>query len=264
MLNILEQAHTWVLKQLEKTKKKQNKLVDAFCKFLYSWEEGTDWYYVGNSEIWWVFCVWDSYFNVSDIELYMKLNTPEQVWKCYRDFTDYKSKDWLLNLAHYIDIVFIWKDKDCCSNEECEEDEVEYIYNKHTEKEEVVYDSELKNQLNDDWVWVNEFIKDLHTGNELYSKRQWQFVQWENCFIDDTLHYCRVWWIEWVDYEYISKPVEESVQWWTYWLEWTWKLEYKFISDIETEHIENILKTQNLKPSLRKVFELCLKRRWLN
>ena len=119
---------------------------------------------------------------------------------------------------------------------------------------------DLTKRLQEDWVWVQTFIKDLHTWKELYSKHEWQFVSWKKCFIDDTRYYCRLWWIEWVDYEIVKKPIEFCIQRWSRWKSWQQPVKYKFIWNLSTRHIVNILKTQKyISPALTELLNLVLK-----
>ena len=47
------------------------------------------------------------------------------------------------------------------------------------------------------------------------------------------------------------------IVWWTRWKSWKWKLKYLQLHEIETDHLENILKTQRdyLKPQTIAIFE---------
>lgn len=158
-------------------------------------------------------------------------------------------------------------------SEEDVEDEDDVIEDKSLEDEEDFWKIEyvlwetywelktLPERLKDDWIRVHSFIKDLETGRELWSKYEWQYVPWRNCAIDDTRYYCRFLGTEWVDYEIVEKPLEMCVQRWTYGKDWKWPLEMKRIWELDKEHIEAILKTQKLKPSLRELFEMVLEKR---
>ena len=192
--------------------------------------------------------------------------------------------DWLIeekfkNDKRYNDMLdwIVWMIKEA-KDKWIEFDEDEVLEDQSLQGEEdfwtsLKYEAELwklSEELKEDWIRVHTFIKDIKTWDELWSQYEWQFVARYNeeiklrckeirCFIDDTRMYARIWWIQWIDREYIRKPLNMCVQRWTYGKDWKWQLEMKRIWELDKEHIEAILKTQKLKPSLKKLFKLTLK-----
>jgi len=166
-------------------------------------------------------------------------------------------ESWIKDFEDIIDCGCYWEEWckwciDCDCWCDCDENKCEKLRQE---------DLDRRKNLKEDYIWVHAFIKSLHSGKELYSKYEWQFVfesddDWEVlCFIDDNLFYTRFWGEEWVDYEKVYKRLPESIQWSSFGKDWKSLKVTKFISELDTDHIEAILKTQLLKKSLREVFE---------
>ena len=177
-----------MIKKTIKIQKRLDKYAKSFCEYLI-WTNDYDFHWIAD-EIWWVFYVNDMFFSLEDIMLY-SMFSPEDILDIYFSFEEHEWEK--TNLKNFIKNVWLKKEKTT------EQPEI-----KMSAKE------KIKNSfvLFKDALWLpkvnfeRRFILCLHTGEILYSEREWQFKcsSDKSTFIDQTEHYIRVGWEEWKDF----------------------------------------------------------------
>lgn len=228
-----------------------NNFVEWFISYIY-WEEWNDRYWIW--DVWSTVAVWDLFLWLDDMFIYMKYK-PDEIFDIYRDYIEVSDK---CSLEKFI------KDRDWEKEEVLEKASQ---YDTYCSLEEMAAKIILA-KLQDEWVMVAQYIQSLHTWEVLHSSYEWEFVEdskWK-CFIDQTLYYMRIWWEEWVDYIKLYPPISDCIFRWSYWKSWKDKLVKKRISDLNTDHIEKILETQEFskRPTLKTIFKNELDSRWSN
>lgn len=204
---------------VNETKEKVNEFVEEFVYYLY-WDEWMDRYWIW--EVWSVVSVWDMFFWLEDMFLYMRY-TPDEIHDIYREYLDVsetmslsafiKEREWIVEEETQVDLDKIEKD---------------FL--------DVVKET-VEQELSRNWIMVTKFIKSKKTWKILYSRRPWDFQceydnNWDvSLFIDQALFYTRMWWEEWVDYEIVDKPIKECIK--LRCDDW----QYKWISDMSDKDI---------------------------
>lgn len=205
--------------------------VQDFVSYIYHWEEWVEWWWIW-SDVGWTISLWDMFLSLEDVFLLCDFE-PDVIHDMYREWTDLENKN--ITLRNF---VKYWKHWKTYTKEELEESAKNL---KETEKEfKNLIKKEVKSveeELVENGIMPTIFIKSLHTWNILHSRRPWDFVaeyddnKEVSTFIDQSLYYTRLWWTEWVDYEFVIKPMKERIK--LLCDDWN----YRFIADMNDKEI---------------------------